>query len=66
MEEHVPTLPVGWQVERTSVRACIVVKLADVRRVRVKLCGPCIANILICGISKAVELEESRHRKIGP
>ena len=66
MKEHIPTLPIGWQVERTAVRTCIVVKLADVWRLWVKLCGPCVANILICGVAKSVEFEESWYRKIGP
>ena len=66
MEEHLLTLPVGWQVELTTIGARVVVGLANIRGIALKGGTPSIAHILIDLVAIAIEFEESRHREVGP
>ena len=40
MEVHLLTVPVGRQLERAAIRACVVIGLADKWRITVKRCAP--------------------------
>ena len=66
MEEHLLTLPVGGEVERTAIGACIVVGLADIGRIVLESGTPGVAHVLIGLVAITVKLEESWNGEIHP
>ena len=66
MEEHLLTLPVGWQLKRATVRAGVVVGLADIGGIVFEGGAPGVVDVLVDLVAIALDLEETRHGEIGP
>ena len=66
MKEHLHPLPVGRKVETATIRACIVIRLTDIWRIRFEGRAPGIADILVDSVAISIQFEESWYGEIHP
>ncbi len=66
MEVNVLSVPVGRQIELTTIRTSIVIGLVDIRWLAIEGGAPSVAHVLIDLVAVALNFEKSRYREIYP